>query len=804
MNIGNALQEIITLIDDSIPVQADARPHGRIVTFNLENSAFSKLRNKGFDKFLGQHTSEEYLVTNKKIVVDEKEAPIIKIPEFSPRRVLKLSTYYEAQCPLGNEEKVVNALHHRGGYNAGMLFHKMLHDWTLDFARDERRFPNGFIINFFEAKKDLEIFLVKQAAHYTGLKINIEIDVVHGKLEEERIASPLPFQVTVKDYKKPLKLSFEGAIEVDEKHKIFAILYEGKKENLSLLIQQEIEHVFHRFFKLDDYCTHMQTEGTQVLTEHINEFLKKYGRRIHFLQIDTPDVGNIMPNDFPIIQHSYPANLTDLMEPVYVENYVLLTVSNLVKYKNSGYSDEELIIWAKGRLNKIIERIFVGMSYKNTLLNHQNIVRLIEKKFQEEASSIGLTALQRIELKGLSALSMMRKQFRIVIENEVFPTADIGVNIHFDFIIRGTLTNLSEIKNLLDPHIDLESEIKEQVISAVERKVHDLSPHQLFRKFDFRENPEEDTVREKLEDCIFMSLDKFHIFGLQVLVHPRLAYINARLAALEKETHHFKMEVFPIRHEGNAERIIYDVEYKITGVAQNGWAQFIASSDYENRNEAYEEDLEDEEASRFGSGFYGMHMEGMGGAASATASAGNSGDENIIRNEGGEIDLAQIQRMQRRMDINPNEDVVADELPEPEDIDRESISKELKKIKKTLKRNLKGHFETLTLKKIKYTKENEIKELIKTAQDQIITPAGERLGLAIVLTGLSRRPTVFEEEKVKMIEKYNKQLVKNMEAELEELHQKKLVLLKLDPSDENEELKAVEKRLKALTNNWEK
>ena len=800
MNTGNPLQEIITLIDDSIPVQADATPHGRIIAFNPENSPFSKLRNKGFDKLLGQHNGQEYLVTNKKIVVEEGNAPVIKIPEFSPRRVLKLSTYYEVECPIGNEVKLVNALHYRGGYNSGMLFHKMLYDWTLDFARDERRFPNGFIINFFEAKHELESFLTKQALHYTGLKINIEVDVIHGKLEEERIASPLPFQVTVKDYKKPLKISFEGAIEPEEKYKIFAILYEGKKENLSLQIQHEIEHVFHRFFTLEDYCTRMHTDGTQVLTEHINEFLKKYGRKIHFLQIDTPDASSIMPSDFPIIQHSYPASLSDLMEPVYVESFALLTVTNLVKYKNSGYADEELSMWAKGRLNKIIERIFVGMSYKNTLLNHQNIVALIGKKFQEEANSLGLSAILRTELKGLSALSMMRKQFRIVIENEAFPTANIGVNIHFDFIVRGTLTNLSEIKNLLDPHIDLELEIKEQVISAVERKVHDLSPHQLFRKFDFRETHDGETIREQLENAIIDALEKFHIFGLQVLVHPRLAYINARLAALEKETHHFKMEVFPIRHEGNAERIIFDVEYKITGVAQNGWAQFIASSDYEKNSDSYEEDLEEEEEAMFGSNHYGMRM----GDMMYPSGVSSENESNIVKNEGGEIDLAQIQRMQRRMDMNPHEDVVADELPEPEEVDKESIDKELKKIKKTLKRNLKAHFETLTLKKIRYTKDNEIKDLLKLAQNEVVTPAGERLGLEIILTGLSRRPTIFEEEKVKMIEKYNKQLVKNMEAELEELHQKKLVLLKLDPSDENEELKAVENRLKALTNNWEK
>jgi|GEM_PF-4234806 len=801
MSTGNPLQEIITLIDDSIPVQAETRPHGRIIQFNPENTALAKLRPKGFDKILGQQTGEEYLVTNKKIVVEDKDGPIIRIPEFSPRRLLTLSTYYEVQCPLGNESQLVNALHYRGGYTSGMIFNKLLMDWTIDFSRDERRFPKGFIVNFFEAKAELEAYLVQQTKHYTGLKINIEVNIIHNKLEEERIASAIPFQVTVRDYKKPLKLAFEGATEVVEGYKIFAILHDAKKENLSLKLQHEIEHIFHRFFTLEDYCHHINTQVSTILTEHLNEFLKKYGRRIHFIQFDAIDAASIIPSDLPLIHHSYPASLTDLMDPVYIETHLLLSVINLVQYKNSGYTDEDLPIWAKGRLNKIIERIFVGMSYKNTLLNHHKILQLVESKFQEEAQTIGLSAIQRIEMKGLSALSMMRKQFRIVAENQVFPTADLGVNIHFDFIIRGTLTNLSEIKNLLDPHIDLEAEIKEEVISAVERKVHDLTPDQLFRKIDYRVDQDSETIREMLENSIIEKLEKFSIFGLQVLVHPRLAYINARLAALEKETHHYKMEVFPIRHEGNAERIVYDVEYKITGVSKNGWAQFIASSNYEKLNEAFEEDLEEEESSMLGNSFYGM------GAGSGLGGLNFSPESKTVSGEGGEIDLKEMERMRMRMGLGlggETKDIVSDELPEKEEIDLEETKQELKKIKKTLKRNLKAYFETLTLKKIRYTKESEIKELLEMAQKEVFTPAGERLGLEFVLTGLSRRPTIYEEEKVKMIEKYNKQLVKNMEAELEELHQKKLVLLKLDPSDENEELIAVEKRLKALTDNWEK
>ncbi|UZR93722.1 hypothetical protein [Chondrinema litorale] len=792
MDSGNPLQEIITLIDDSIPMQSGVGLPGIIIHLNDDSNSFAKYAPKGFDKILGQTASESYLVTNKKIVVEEKDGPIIRIPEFSPRRIINLSAIYEIQCPSGNERQVVNALHYREGFNSGQRFNKMLHDWTLSFARDERRFPNGFIISFFQAKKALENFLVEQTLHYTGLILNIEINLLHHKLDEIRIETKMPFPVSVKDFNQPVKLSFEGVIEVDEERKIMAILNDSKKDSFSLMIQNEIQHVFHKFFTLEDYCFHFKLGAGMALNEHINEFLKKYGRKIHYINYTTTDSSSIIPQDLPIVKYTYPVSITDMPDMVQVENFIFLNLHNLVKFKNSGIDDKSINLWAQGRLTKIIDRIFVGLSYKNTLLNHQKIKNIIKEKFTEEVTSIGLQASHVVELKGLNALTMMRKQFRIVIEDQSFPTSDMGVNIHFDFIIRGTLTSLNDIKSLLDPHIDLEEEIKDQVISSVEKQVHDITPDELFRKFDYREDPESYTVREILEESISEALEKFKIFGLQIHVHPRLAYITARLTALEKKPHQFKAEVFPIRHEGNAERIIFDVEYKINGVAENGWARFLSSTDAIHENEEPDEE-EDEMFDDPMASFNMRDREGME----------FSEDQSMVKGMGGEVDINQLQRLNFQMS-QQQPDIVADELPEPEIFDEQETKKELKRLKKTLKRNLKGYFETLLLKKLRYNRDSELKELMQSAQKEVFTPAGERIGLEIELTSLSRRPTIFEKEKVKMIEKYNKQLVRNMEAELEELHKKRLMLIKLDPGDDNEELAAVDKRLKELTRNWEK
>ena len=792
MDSGNPLQEIITLIDDNIPMQPGAGLPGHIIQLSDESTPLSKFAPKGFDKILGQNNTESYLVTNKKIVVEEKDGPIIRIPEFYPKRTIILSAIYEAQCPEGKERTLVRALHYKGSINSGQLFNGMLQEWTLDFARDERRFPNGFIINFFKAKRDLEEYLVEQALFLTGLRINIEINLVHQKLEEIRVESKIPFPVSVKDFNQPVKVSFEGVIEIDEERKILAILHDSKKESFSLMIQNEIQHVFHKFFTLEDYCYYLKLEAGLALNEHLNQFLKKFGRKIHFLNFSAPDAVSIIPQELPIVKYNYPVDISDSKNMAHVENFIFLSLRNLVKYKNAGMDESMINRWAQGRLTKIIDRIFVGQSYKNILLNHQKIKNIIKEKFSEEAESIGLQTSHVVDLKGLSALTMMRKQFRIVIENQPFPTREIGVNIQFDFIVRGTLSSLIDIKNLLDPHIDLEEEIKVQVKSAIEKQVHDLTPDELFRKFDFRESQDNDTIREQLEDCIAEALEKFKINGLQIYVHPRLAYITARLTALEKKTHQFKTEVFPIRHEGNAERVVFDVEYKINGVAENGWARFIASSGIEyhlDEDEDEDEEMFDDPMANLSS----REREGME----------FSEDNNQVRSIGGEVDINQLQRLNFQMS-HSEPDFIADELPDPEIFDEKETKKEIKKIKKTLKRNLKGYFETLLLKKLRYNKDTELKELMNSAQEEVFTPVGERLGLEIELSGLSRRPTVFEIEKVKMIEKYNKQLVKNMEAELEELHKKRLMLIKLDPGDENEELAAVDKRLKELTKNWEK
>jgi hypothetical protein len=502
----------------------------------------------------------------------EWRGPVCKVKSPTLQASCEIAVAYDARCEPGREATLVAALH--GGEHPAAALDAFIASCVEKFSSNAAAAGRDPCLELAANLPALSAFLRERCLDEVGVSLEPTIRFpLLDKLQPLTIKTGY-FPVRVCDYDRQLELKLATEVEVDDGNFIRALLRHhdvtGCEERLKKLVQKVlIEEVsLHRFCYELGGAVHLR------LVEALNELLRQEGRRIHFLQLDSPEIDR-RPAELDEIEHPVDCHIRDYDEKIRVEHRLQLTIGDLGTFRRSRVTD--LRAWAGERLDTITRSVLFDLGYLDLLLE---VGRSDIKVWMErEAQAIGYQVKQLLTLPALDPLEW-KEALPIESHEDTYVTTASSVEVRLNIVVKGRILDLRDkrLQPYLTPKSKLGDEMHRLIRSETQALMHAVDPERFYMHFNFV-GVSGVTLRQEIEERIKGALiKKFAIDedSLMVLAKPLETDITRRLAALQESPHSLAVTTVPHRSRGQGESVVYTIAFNVQGVAFSGWYTFLS------------------------------------------------------------------------------------------------------------------------------------------------------------------------------------------------------------------------------------
>jgi len=543
-----------------------------------ENAQFSQLSNSSTQKivftdikgkplprkpFLGSYFS--FLVSTKNVA--EFSIPGFEISDFSTRRHIPVSIGCKISCPVGHEAKIASKLSEAN--TPAIAFENKVNAW-LD--KEKKRFSfDDFSGNpakyFLQIKESVENKINSEIGLVAELSLSFSKNSLDQlKTIEIRTSNLL---VLVLDYDDQIKLGFKAKLIVDQDNIINAILSVNIQNDLEELLKKEVRNYFRKNVFLYDYCYNL-AEIRSRLFENLDNFLAQYGREIEYLLLEI-DESFLMP-EVPQIKYDVVCDIQEYPESIIIKNKFELEprYADVAIYHKNKIQVTDLQNWFKSKLEKIIKKQLFDSRYTDLSLNFEPIARNIRERLEDEAKRVGYSVRLITTTPDLPIYKLRNFSFKV---SDIFSTKYYNVQVKLEIIISGKIKDLSNIKDLINSRIDIESLMKEKVHDSVSQLLHTTEPEHFY--FHFEYSQEGKSVKAELIERITKIL-KNEFYASEISVIPKMldTDLTERFHKLQNQLNFFEIVIDSL--QDLKESVTYQGSFRIERVAQDKWHIFQA------------------------------------------------------------------------------------------------------------------------------------------------------------------------------------------------------------------------------------
>ncbi|MGB7923279.1 MAG: hypothetical protein WCF57_08545 [Pyrinomonadaceae bacterium] len=502
--------------------------------------------------------------------VAESRASAIAVTDFSTNRTVSLNVSYLASCEAGNEERVAEALF--DGPHPGAVLNSLIARWVKDFVNF--RSAAELIDNYYNGQKgELEANLTARALAEVGLSLQVKLSLIGEPLRDLVTLGPIHFPVRVKDYASEQDLKLTAELQINEAHRINAVLSQSRNITPDALCKEETRRHFAEHVSLQKFHNELNQDGVKTgLIQHLNGKLSAIGRQVRFISLEGQVGGGAQV--FYEAKHDIPYEIQEYPEPVIIKNSIQMMLCDVAKYLNTGA--QNLDTWVKERLEQIIHQVLFGKKYIDLLLRFEPLELEIKERISREAEAIGYTIKQLITIPDLPPYTWLNNF--LVEAQGAFETKLSKFEVKLNIIVTAKIKRLGDIEHLLNSRQDVPGLMKAAILSETRQFLHKIDPERFYMRFSFTDKPKEQSIEEALTSRIKARLTgEFHAEVVDVIPKIVDTEITKRFYELQKNLNDFQIELLS-PNPADIKPVVFTGKFKVEAVHYNGWYKFQSIS----------------------------------------------------------------------------------------------------------------------------------------------------------------------------------------------------------------------------------
>lgn len=516
-----------------------------------------------------------YYVVSTRARKVEGTGPICKLKSRTTGLSLEIAMTYEARCAPGSEERLVQSLWRKE--HPGAALDDLLTRWVDEFVLAPDHAGRDLCLDFPVFKAEICAELTRRAAQEAGLVLEPTLrPLIEDKLETIPLQTAF-FPIRVRDSDEAVDVKITSDLEVDADNQIRALLAFRQAHQIEIAVKETVRRTLADEVTLHQLCYETKTRVRDRLIAAINLRLREEGRRIAFLQIDSPLFGQLPPR-MQELSYTVTCKVRD-HQGIRVEHRLQLLLQDLGSFRTSHVGDLES--WTRERLQLFTQELLFDRSYVHVLLDFDRDEHEIKRRMQEELAAIGCAVKQLIVVPDLEPLTW-KHGFQLDGNDKSYLTQDSRVEVRLNVVVKGKITKLEDdrLASYLRPQSRLFEDMREVIYRETQYIMHRVDPERFYMRFQYTDKPEDKkSVREEIEDHVkAMLVERFAIDEISVIAKPLETDLTKRLSRLLEGPHSLDVQCFPLNDPSRGEQVSYRIEFDVEGVHENGWHTFRAKS----------------------------------------------------------------------------------------------------------------------------------------------------------------------------------------------------------------------------------
>lgn len=548
------LDKVIERVDKSAPTEPSSQ---KIVKVDVERGPQRRWYRKDVRYFRVSNTRD-----NRNVAVCD--GPVCYVKHFATGRNIGIRVKYEARCKPENEERVAKAL--GSGDHPGKALDEFISKWVSDFTTDAAL---DFINNYYHQESELAKNLTTRALEEVGLTLQFKLKLEGESSLESIELSPELFPVQVSDYPGEQNLKLTGRLQVEDEHKINAIVYSNKRHDLDRRIREHLRKYFANNVSLHQFCIELNRDAFKRRLEiFLNAWLKVEGRRIKIVALESESREDLIKrlSEFNRFERDVHCKIREYPEPVTIKNSLQMTLVDSAKTGPANPIDLEA--WVGKNLEQVINSLLFDKSYLDLLLDFDETKEKIRLNMEVRAAEIGYDIRQLITQPDLQPFKLL-DNFTIDAERS-FATRIPNVPVKLNIVVVARLNNLNDVKKHLDRRENVQDAMEECAVEEARQYLHSIDPAAFYMKFSDPGESNEKTIEEALIEKIRAKLAaEFKARIVKVVPKVVDTEIVERLRKLRSEVRKFSVFVQPFR---SSDRMVFEGSFQVDSVVE--WYTF--------------------------------------------------------------------------------------------------------------------------------------------------------------------------------------------------------------------------------------
>jgi hypothetical protein len=424
----------------------------------------------------------DYLVANKKNPLRTARGKPLTYYVCDNQRTVAIDiVIIAAQCPVGHEQRVAEALH--GEHAPGQILAGLLQRWVNEFipSGDEAR----FIENYDAVRHQLEKHLVNRAAVETGLELKVQVALSgENNVASEIVVGPIEIGVRLQGYTEEQKITVEAGLNLDPRHYVKAYVFNEKLASAEEVFKRRLKDYFFHHVTFRQFTYDLQYPAfKQPLLQKLSEQLRQVGRNVRFINIstNTADVRKA-PREFVAVTHNHEHFIPGRSLPVIIQNTVQLYCHDSVAFLASRVTDLEA--WVRDTLNVNLKRHLIGKTYVDLLLRFASIESNIKRDVSACAAQIGYRVDHLVSVPNLKAEEEELTNPFLLEAEDTFETSLDKFEVQLKFNIRLYIPKLDSIERYLNPGTDVKEAIRQTVLREARHCLRSIHPERFYLYFN--------------------------------------------------------------------------------------------------------------------------------------------------------------------------------------------------------------------------------------------------------------------------------------------------------------------------------
>ena len=476
---------------------------------------------------------------------------------------LPVTIAYTARCRPGSEGRAAVALYDPS-LSVGEVLDRHVMRWITTIGQDD--IP-AFVSKYLEDREAIETDIAGRALTETGLNLTVRLSLDWEKMLAPINVSRDHLRVLTSDFQdEEQDINVKMVLDLDDRRRREAILRFREQQKLQDLVPREVVKFFREHVPMQMFAHELHSAALrQNLTDHLNQFLGAYGRKVGNLRLDGKD----WEETFFQGEHSITCELHEYPKPVIVRCKVQMIRKDEAQYRSAKSPD--LKKWLAEKLERYVRQYLFGARYLDVLIHFDDYEGRIRGVMNDEARAIGYHIEQLFTGPELEPLRW-REPFPIEIDSTPFETLLSRFYVNLQFAVTARIPRLDSVKQYLNRDQNVPNAMRDAIVAQTRRVLHAVDPERFYMRFTFSDKEGETPVEEALVSALRTRLQSdFDAEVYDVVVKIAETELISRLRKLMETICPFVVEMTSLH---GRETLVFRGNFQVDGVDADGWHRF--------------------------------------------------------------------------------------------------------------------------------------------------------------------------------------------------------------------------------------